>query len=107
MKAVLKLSNGTWKAMARCLEVVGATAFFSLFVSFFALVTYYASTRPLGPQPDHGWTSAMRWGAYGTPDEAAFVDSVLWWAVMSFGVIAIGMGIRIYKLGEDLTPRAR
>jgi hypothetical protein len=45
-------------------------------------------------------------GAYGTPGEAALVDSILWWGVMSSGVIAIGMAIRIYKLGEDLTRRA-
>ena len=77
--------------MARSFEIVGAVAFFSLFFCFFAFVVYYASSRPLGPQPGLGWTHPLRLGAYGTAAEAARVDAMLWWAVMSFGVIAIGL----------------
>jgi hypothetical protein len=82
-------------------------AFACLFAGQLILFFYYVWDRPLGAQPSLGRTVYLGWGRYGSVREAANLSSLMWWAFIAFGAIAVGQGIRIYKLGENAFGRTK
>ena len=86
---------------------MGATAFAWLFTGLLVLFFYYVWDRPLGAQPNLEWTVHLGWGRYGSAREAANLSSLMWRGFIAFGVVAVGQGIRVYKLGEDIFGRTR
>jgi hypothetical protein len=98
-----------WRRLARVCETIGIVAFACFFFARLGLFFYYIRDRPLESRPSLGWTEPLGWGRYGSTREAANLWSLFLWNGIAFGVIAVGQGIRIYKLGEypfeNKTPR--
>ena len=107
MRASSGLSTDGWRRLARACERIGATAFACLFTWQLILFFYYIWDRPLEPQPSLGRTVLLGWGRYGSLREAANLSRLMWWGFIAFGVVAVGQGIRIYKLGENLLGKAK
>ena len=81
--------------------MIGMTTFICLFSAGQILFFYYIWDRPIGPQPDLGWTVPLGWGRYGSLREAANLSSLMLWALIPFATMFIGNAIRVYKLGEN------
>ena len=97
------MSRQGWTWLSKALRSVGATIFFGGAVAFFAFGQYLNLKRPHAPDSDKGWTVIIPW-SYGAHGTAAERDLVLRWfncQIYSFGIIAAGEAIRIYKLGEN------
>ena len=105
MMASTGLSSDRWRRVAKGCERIGVIAFVCFFIGQLALFFYYAWGRPLGAQPSLGWTVYLGWGRWGSVREAANLSSLMWWDFIAFGVVAVGQGIRIYNLGEDLLSK--
>jgi len=104
---MIGLSTEGWRRMARACQNIGVTAFVCLFIGQLILFFYYVWDRPLGPQASLGWTVHLGWGRYGSLREAASISRLMWWGFIAFGVVAVGQGIRIYKLGENLRGKGK
>ena len=100
-------SADRWRRLARACEGIGATAFACLFTGRLILFFYYIWDRPVGAQPGLGWTIHLGWGRYGSVREAANLSSLMWWAFIAFAIIAVGSGIRLYKLGENIFAKPK
>jgi len=100
--ASTRLSTDSWRRLARACERIGVIAFACLFTGQLILFYYYACDRPVGAQPSLGWTVHLGAGRYGSVREAANLSLLMWWGFIAFGVVAVGQGIRIYKLGENV-----
>jgi len=50
-----------WKLIAKALRFIGGGGFFTLLTSSFALIAYFAITRPHVPQPQYDWTVCLEW----------------------------------------------
>jgi hypothetical protein len=103
------MSRQGWTKLSNALRYVWATVFFGGAVAFFAFGQYANFERPHAPDSDKGWTVMIPWsyGAYGTTAER---DLVLRWfncQIYSFGIIAAGEAIRIYKLGENPSQKLK
>ena len=107
MMASTGLSTDSWRRLARACERVGATASACLFTGQLILFFYYIWDRPLGAQPSLAWTVHLGWGRYGSVREAANLSSLMWWGFITLGIIAVGQGIRIYKLGENVFRKTK
>jgi len=49
----------------------------------------------------------LGWGRYGSVREATNLSSLMWAAFIAFGIITIGSGIRLYKLGENVFAKTK
>ena len=105
MRASSGLSTDSWRRLARACQRIGVIAFACLFIGQLVLFFYYVWDRPLGAQPSLGWTVYLGWGRYGSVREAANLSLLMWLGFIAFGVVAVGQGIRIYKLGENVFGR--
>ena len=97
------MSKARWYLLSKILINGGATAFFCCFIGINAFSQYANFTRPHIPDSSRGLISTIPWssGAYGTAQER---QRLLWWfncGFYSFGLIAAGEAIKIYKLGDS------
>jgi hypothetical protein len=99
------LSTDGWRRLAKAGERIGATAFACWFIGQLILFFSYIWDRPLAAQPRLGWTVPLGWGRYGSVREAANLSWLMWWSFIALGIIAIGSGIRLYKLGENVSGK--
>jgi len=103
-------SNDTWRSIAKWLRITGITCCIALTVSHFALLAYYAAHRPVVPRPEYGMTIGLRWThptRYGTAQDARRSQWLFELFFPSFGLIALGEMIRIYKLDDYSGIRTR
>ena len=59
--------------------------------------------RPPAPEPERGWTVGISWThptRYGTAQEEDRVLRLFFWFFPSFGLIALGEGIKMYVLDD-------
>lgn len=73
------------------------------------LIQFYGARRPHAPQPGHGWTVGLTWthpSSYGTAQEENRLQCLLRSFIYSFGLVALGEGIKVYKLGDYSGIRA-
>ena len=81
-----------------------------LFISHFALLAYYSANRPNVPEPQYGWTVGLTWThpvSYGTGKDERRSQRLLDLSLPSFGLIALGELIKIYKLDDYSGLRSR
>ena len=108
--AKMNLSNDNWRSIAKSLRIIGVVCSLVFFVSHVALLAYYSANRPRFPQPEQGRTVGLTWThpvSYGTEQDER---RSLWLSDLflpSFGLIAFGEMIRIYKLDDYSGLRAR
>ena len=101
------LSADRWRRLAKACELIGMITFICLFSAGQILFFYYIWDRPVGPQPDLGWTVPLGWGRYGSIREAANLSSFRWWLLIAYCIIMIRSAIRIYKLGENVFGKTK
>ncbi len=108
--AKMNLSNDNWRSMAKSLRIIGVFCCLAFFVSHFALLAYYSANRPNVPQPEQGRTVGLSWThpvRYGTEHDERRSKWLFDLFLPSFGLIAFGEMIRIYKLDDYSGLRAR
>src|SRR5262245_60748924 len=107
------MSKQRWIILSKILRIGGVVAILICSIVFYVLIGRASMARPHYPDPARGWIAAIPWthgpcktpekadcSAYGTPEER---DRVLFWFTFdfySFGLIAVGEAINIYKLGN-------
>jgi hypothetical protein len=101
------MSADRWRRRARACEGIGATAFACLFTGRLTLFFYYIWDRPVGEERGLGWTIPLGWGRYGSVREATNLFSLDLGVIIAFGIIAVGFGIRQYKLGENVLAKKK
>lgn len=92
-----------WRVLSRVLKVIGVVGCVVTFGYLMFQITYYSATRPRAPQAERGWTVGLTWThppSYGTAQEENHLFWLHWWFFPSFGLIALGEAIKIYKLDE-------
>jgi hypothetical protein len=90
-----------WRVLSLVLKVIGVVGCVVTFGFLMVLISYYSAKRPHAPQPERGWTVGLTWThppSYGTVQEENRLFWLHWWFVPSFGLIALGEAIKIYKL---------
>ncbi|HEY4838020.1 MAG TPA: hypothetical protein VIH72_05410 [Candidatus Acidoferrales bacterium] len=98
------MTKNQWRIAAKILQYGGGIAFIIMFIALTTLTVYYKATRPPQPKPEYGWTQGLSWtypGVYGTPKEESHLQSLFTWLALPFGLVVVGEGIRIRKLGVD------
>jgi hypothetical protein len=106
----MKLSNDKWRVVAKFLQVIGVVCCIAFFVSHFALLAYYSGHRPRVPEPEHGWTVGLTWThpvSYGSERDERRSQWLFGLFLPSFGLIALGEMIKIYKLDDYSGLRTR
>ncbi len=92
-----------WQILARILKILGAVGCILCITSLLVLASLYSSKRPHAPQPDRGWTVGLSWThppSYGTPQEENRLLLLHWLFLPSFGLVALGEAIKIYRLKD-------
>jgi hypothetical protein len=94
------MSRVHWILLSKTLVNAGFIAFASCFIALSALSQYVAFTRPHTADPNRNWIVTIPWshGAYGTSQERQRVLLCFNCGFYSFGLIAAGEAINIYKL---------
>ena len=95
--------NESWRILARWLQITGVAFVIALFVAEAALLLYYSANRPDVPRPEQGLTVGLTWthpARYGTEQDERRSRLLFDLGFYSFGLIAAGEIIRIYKLGD-------
>jgi len=108
--AEMKLSNDNWRSITKSLRIVGVVCCLVFFVSHYALLAYYSANRPRVPQPEKGRTVGLTWThpvRYGTERDERWSLWLFDLFLPSFGLIALGEMIKVYKLDDYSGLRAR
>ena len=82
----------------------------SVFSLWIMLISYYTAERPHAPQPEHGWTVGLEWThpvSYGSEQDEKRLQWFFGLFFPSFGLIALGEMIKIYKLDDYSGLRSR
>ena len=96
--------------MAKWLRVTGIVCCIGVTVAHFVLLDHYERQRPVIPRPEQGMTVALSWThpvRYGTQQDASRSQWLFELFLPSFGLIAVGEFIRIYKLDDYSGIRSR
>jgi hypothetical protein len=106
----VKLNDANWRFVARLLRVIGVVCCIVFAISHFALLAYYSANRPRIPEPEHSLTVGLTWThpvAYGTDHEEKLSQWLFELFFPSFGLIALGEMIKIYRLDDYSGVRSR
>lgn len=106
----MKLNNETWRLIAKSLVIAGFVCCLAFFLAEAALIAYYSANRPDVPRQERGWTVDLSWThpmRYGTGQDEGSLQLLFDLGFYSFGLIAVGEAVKIYKLDDYSGIRTR